>query len=133
MFKAAAAVATNNNVFYQQQILQNHLKNNFQKSDVSDVYFQNGKITSEYQQKPDNNIENTTESLQESNKLHIFKNLAYSLTFFKCYYCDDFHTNVEYDYEKHVITDHHDKPCYPSKADLEKLGLKAQGKSWETK
>jgi hypothetical protein len=51
---------------------------------------------------------------------------------FQCYYCDIFKTNSNDDYEDHVIMKHgQGHPCYPSKADLEKLGLKAQGKSWE--
>jgi hypothetical protein len=52
---------------------------------------------------------------------------------FECYYCNDFQTtsNVE-DYEKHVISKHGlGHPCYPCKLDLERLGIKAQGKSWE--
>ena len=50
----------------------------------------------------------------------------------QCYYCDSFKTNSNDDYEAHVIMRHgQGHPCYPSKADLEKLGLKAQGKSWE--
>ena len=49
-----------------------------------------------------------------------------------CYYCDSFKTNSEDDYKSHVIHKHGiGHPCYPGKADLEKLGLKAQGKSWE--
>ena len=50
----------------------------------------------------------------------------------QCYYCDSFKTNSNDDYEGHTIMKHDQgHPCYPSKADLEKLGLKAQGKSWE--
>ena len=52
---------------------------------------------------------------------------------FECYYCNDLQTtsNVE-DYEKHVISKHGlGHPCYPCKLDLERLGIKAQGKSWE--
>jgi hypothetical protein len=50
---------------------------------------------------------------------------------FQCYYCD-FKTNRNDQYEDHTINKHgQGHPCYPSKADLEKLGLKAQGKSWE--
>jgi hypothetical protein len=53
--------------------------------------------------------------------------------YYSCYYCDSFKTNSEGDYKSHVIHKHGlGHPCYPSKADLEKLGLKAQGKSWET-
>jgi hypothetical protein len=69
MYEAAAAAT--NNMLYQQQILQNHLKDNFQKNGISDVYFQNGEIISEYQQKPDSNIENTTESLEKSSEFSL--------------------------------------------------------------
>ncbi|MFL6321671.1 MAG: hypothetical protein ACJ72Q_14490, partial [Nitrososphaeraceae archaeon] len=51
---------------------------------------------------------------------------------FQCYYCDSFKANSNDDYKCHVIRKHgQGHPCYASKADLEKLGLKAQGKSWE--
>ena len=50
---------------------------------------------------------------------------------YDCYYCTNFKTDIQKDYEKHVIFTHPEKPCYPSKADLEKLGLTAQERSWE--
>ncbi|MFL6355913.1 MAG: hypothetical protein ACJ71C_05085 [Nitrososphaeraceae archaeon] len=51
---------------------------------------------------------------------------------FQCYYCDSFKTNSNDDYEGHTVMKHgQGHPCYPSKADLEKLGLKVQGRSWE--
>jgi hypothetical protein len=50
---------------------------------------------------------------------------------YDCYYCTSFKTDIQKDYEKHVVFAHPEKPCYPSKADLEKLALKAQGKTWE--
>jgi hypothetical protein len=51
---------------------------------------------------------------------------------FQCYYCDSFKTNSNDEYEGHVIRKHgQGHSCYPSKADLEKLELRAQGKSWE--
>jgi hypothetical protein len=48
-------------------------------------------------------------------------------------------TNNAEDYERHVMSKHQltasdvNHPCYPTKADIERLGLghKAQGKSWE--
>jgi hypothetical protein len=49
--------------------------------------------------------------------------------YYSCYHCDDFHTNSERDYERHVMSNHQkttsdvDHPCYPCKADLERLGL----------
>jgi hypothetical protein len=54
------------------------------------------------------------------------------LSEFQCYYCDSFKANSKDDYEGHVIKKHgQGNPCYPSKADLEKLKLNAQEKSWE--
>jgi hypothetical protein len=51
---------------------------------------------------------------------------------FQCYYCDSFKTNSNDEYEGHTIMKHgQGHPCYPSKADLEKLGLNPQGRSWE--
>jgi hypothetical protein len=51
---------------------------------------------------------------------------------FQCYYCDSFKTNSNDEYEDHTIKKHgQGHPCYPSKADLERLRLKAQEKSWE--
>jgi hypothetical protein len=44
---------------------------------------------------------------------------------------DNFQTNDEIDYQRHVISKHPVKPCYPSKPDLERLGLKGMGKDWE--
>jgi hypothetical protein len=49
---------------------------------------------------------------------------------YPCYYCDD-RTNNKDDYERHIILRHNHCPAYPNKAELERLGLKAQGKSWE--
>jgi hypothetical protein len=50
---------------------------------------------------------------------------------YQCYYCD-FNTDNKDDYERHVINKHGSgHPCYPSKPDIEKLGLKPQGQKWE--
>jgi hypothetical protein len=50
---------------------------------------------------------------------------------FECYHCNDFHNNNETEYERHVVLNHQGKPAYPCKIDLERLGLRAQGKNWE--
>jgi hypothetical protein len=57
----------------------------------------------------------------------------------KCYYCDDFEIDSlskggKRNYESHVKSKHGDDldhPCYPTKSDLERLGLKTQDKDWE--
>jgi hypothetical protein len=93
--------AATSNILYQQQIIQKQ-KNNFI------LLRHSHSILSEI---PKNNIE----------ELH-----------YQCYYCDSFKTNSKDDYESHVINKHGlGHPCYPCKADLERLGIKAQGKSWE--
>jgi predicted transcriptional regulator len=52
--------------------------------------------------------------------------------YIECYHCDILQTDIKKDYESHVINKHGlGHPCFPSKTDLEKLGLKPQGKSWE--
>ena len=42
-----------------------------------------------------------------------------------------FKTADETEYHRHGVIKHPSKPLYPSKADLERLGLKAQGRSWK--
>ena len=49
---------------------------------------------------------------------------------YSCYYCD-YRTNNKDDYEQHVIIKHPGRPAYLNKAEIEKRGLKPQGKSWE--
>ena len=75
-------------------------------------------------------------SLEASHPSHpSHKNLEESS--YSCYHCDDFHTNSQRDYERHVMSNHQkgtddvNHPCYPTKADIERLGLKAQEKDWE--
>jgi hypothetical protein len=51
---------------------------------------------------------------------------------FECYYCDTFQTDIKNNYESHVLLRHPGKPCYPSKADLDKFELEAKGKDWES-
>jgi hypothetical protein len=50
---------------------------------------------------------------------------------YNCYYCKNFRTTEERAYQCHVVNMHPGKPCYPSKMDLERLGIQAQGKTWE--
>ena len=49
---------------------------------------------------------------------------------YSCYYCNDFQTSIKYDYGRHVILKHPKKRAYPTKQEIEALGLKAQGKGW---
>jgi hypothetical protein len=130
--KMAVATAVTNNILYGHQVLQNQLSknnNNFDKNAFEISHFQNAKITSESQQSQYNNIKNTIEGSEEVRNLNDTQNIAQSLIF-PCYYCD-YGTNDEDDYERHVIMKHPSKVAYPNKLEVEKLGLKAQGKSWE--
>jgi hypothetical protein len=47
-----------------------------------------------------------------------------------CYYCDYKPDSREH-YERHVILGHDHCLAYPNKAEIEKRGLKPQGKEWE--
>jgi hypothetical protein len=47
-----------------------------------------------------------------------------------CYYCD-YKPDSKSDYEGHVVLGHGHSLAYPNKAEIEKRGLKPQGKDWE--
>ena len=49
---------------------------------------------------------------------------------FQCYYCI-YGTNDEDDY-KHYVVMTHDRSAFPNRTEIEKSGLKPQGKEWET-
>jgi hypothetical protein len=63
--------------------------------------------------------------LDASYSAHTFIQAGY-----ECYYCG-FKVDSKSDYERHVIMKHGHSCAYPSKAEIEKMGLKAQGKEWE--
>jgi hypothetical protein len=89
----------------------------------------NEKSTSEEKGKDAEPSANPSQASQASPKPLVLPDQLFE---FECYYCDKYKTNYEADYEKHVISKHDlGHPCYPCKADLERLGLKVQGKSWE--
>jgi hypothetical protein len=51
---------------------------------------------------------------------------------YECYYCKDkFVTHQKYKYERHVITSHPKKLCYPGKVDIAINKVSPQGKFWE--
>ena len=49
----------------------------------------------------------------------------------KCYYCDFKKFKNKNDYQKHVLTKHEDRLCYPGLSDISILGIRAQGMLWE--
>jgi hypothetical protein len=49
-----------------------------------------------------------------------------------CYYCNEFiPTTNKKEYERHVTLTHHNKLCYPSLADLERMNIQPKGRKWE--
>jgi hypothetical protein len=49
---------------------------------------------------------------------------------YSCYWCN-YETDSQTEYERRGVLNHPHKPGYPSLADIEKDGLKPQGKLWE--
>jgi hypothetical protein len=100
------------------------------KEVVSEYYLRNEKIANENDENQGNNMKNIDSKEVQSKKLFLlakWNNLLYS-----CYYCDNFETNIKQDYERHVVLKHPGgKLCYPSKVDLEILGIEGKGKEWE--
>ena len=47
-----------------------------------------------------------------------------------CYYCK-YKPNSKDRYEQHIVLKHNHCVAYPNKAEIEKRGLKPQGKEWE--
>ena len=70
------------------------------------------------------------EKIQEKEQGTTNNNLEDYLCY-SCYYCD-YKTDNKDHYERHVILRHDNCPAYPNKAEIEKRGLKRQGKDWET-
>jgi len=86
-------------------------------------------ITSELQVKPSEDVRSNElekETCEKSFDESKSNNFLYS-----CYYCDNCETNIERDYQRHVIQKHPGKSGYPGKPDLEKYGIPPKGKSWE--
>jgi hypothetical protein len=74
---------------------------------------------------------------KECNRVKPLDPSYFAPTGLRCYYCEDFETDSKdgkRNYESHVKSKHGndlDHPCYPSKADLKRLGLKPQSRKWE--
>jgi hypothetical protein len=68
-----------------------------------------------------------------ADSLHVSEATHPTLTSYHCYHNDcDFQTNDEPKYQRHWGQKHKGVPVlYPTKAELEKYSLKAQGKDWE--
>jgi hypothetical protein len=80
----------------------------------------------------ENSIDSTTIVLQQQQQQQQQQEQEQQQFRFECYHCNMFRTDIKEDYESHVVLKHPERPCYPSKAYLDKFGLKEKGKDWET-
>jgi hypothetical protein len=110
---------------------QEGLARNIENKEGLADYVQNDKIASESQEKSEENIEPISSDLELSKK--IFDTSISTNFLFSCYHKDcNFQTDSEQDYERHWGQKHTGIPIlYPTKTELEKYGLQAQGKDWE--
>jgi hypothetical protein len=99
------AMATRNNANYQHQVIQK--QKNFSQNDPT--LWKNN--LTEF---PEKDIEESSKQLS-------------SAAIFSCYHCDYNTDNKDHD-ERHIILRHNHCPAYLNKAEIEKRGLKAQGK-----
>ena len=81
-----------------------------------------GKDSNDIQQNNDAPLNENLENVVVDDKKEIFR----------CYYNCDMQFTAEQEYVKHCVMTHHNKPAFPSLVDIEKHGLKPQGKRWET-
>ena len=95
------------------------IKNN-KKESVSDEYSLDAKNRVKSQQILENDIKPMQNPDEESTKLFDEGN-SNNFLIFKCYYCK-YETNIEREYERHVVLKHPGRLAYPSKIDLEKMG-----------
>jgi hypothetical protein len=71
------------------------------------------------QQNKENDVQYIENTKDQSTKL-LDETKTNNFVIFQCYHCDDFHTNIETEYQRHVVINHRGKPAYPSKADADK-------------
>jgi hypothetical protein len=107
------------------------LAKSIENKEVLADYVRNDKIASESQEKSEENIEPISSGLELSKKIFdtsISTNFLYS-----CYHKNcNFQTDSEQDYERHWGQKHTGIPIlYPTKTELKKYRLQAQGKDWE--
>jgi hypothetical protein len=52
-------------------------------------------------------------------------------SYYKCYHCAHFSTNLESEYLKHGVQNHLYKPLFPNETELKRYNLRPQNKPWE--
>jgi hypothetical protein len=97
------------------------VKNN-KKDGVSDEYFFDVKNRGKSQQILATDVKSIQNEKEQSTKL-FDEDESNNFFIFKCYYCN-YETNVEREYQRHVVLKHPGKLAYPSEIDLEKMGIK---------
>lgn len=97
------------------------LENKNKTEGVSDEYSFDAKNSGKLQQLIQEDVKSIQSEHEESTK---YFDLCSSNNFliFNCYYCK-YQTNIEREYEHHVVLRHPGKLAYPSKMDLEKLEI----------
>lgn len=98
------------------------------KTSPSEEYFQTDKKEDILQNNSINIIKNNINDKESS--ISLFYDEKKNNILYSCYRCE-FETSIQTEYERHNVLDHPGKPAYPSLADLEKDGLRPQGKHWE--
>ena len=94
--------------------------NNNKKESVSDEYSLDAENGANSQQILENDIKPMQNPDEECTKLFDLPS-SNNFLIFKCYYCK-YETNIEREYERHVVLKHPGRLAYPSKIDLEKMG-----------
>jgi hypothetical protein len=119
--------------FSENDYRENEQTNHKSHENIQTVTVSNENIIQDKTSKGYSNSPKPSEPSEPSANIGYSHSLAWSKSLlFECYHCDDFQTRNESEYLTHGSSKHTFKPLFPSKADLAKHGLKAQGKIWES-
>lgn len=102
----------------------------FIKSPALEEYLQTANNNDNLHDVLTDNIKNSNNNQDISNNL--FHEDKKNKLIYSCYIAEcNFKTIFEQEYKKHYVMNHPNKPAYPSSADIQKNGLRPQGKPWE--
>ncbi len=101
---------------------------NILKTTTSEGYLQTVKNNDILQEIKGNNMK--SDVIYEESPNDLFFNDKKNKLIYLCYRCK-FETDIQIEYERHSVLNHPGKPAYPNLADIEKEGLKPQGKPLE--
>ncbi len=91
-------------------------------------YLQETENNNDLQNMQTNDVKNSGSDAELSNKL--FLEVEKNKIIYSCYRCR-YETDSQNEYDRHCVINHPNKAASPSLADIEKDGLKPQGKPWE--